>query len=77
MILSDMVGAERVNAALESAIANRTLSKAVLSRPRDKSKLRAVIALFEKAGEFFERILLFCLKNIQCCGIVYNDDLLD
>lgn len=53
MILSDMIGAERVAAALESAIANRTLSKAVLSRPRDKSKLRAVIALFEKAGELF------------------------
>ena len=51
MTTPDIQGAERVYAALESAIANRTLIKAVFSRPRDKSILRTVIALFEKNGQ--------------------------
>lgn len=53
MTVSEMIGAERVTAALESSIANRTLSKAVFSRPRDKKNLRASVALFEKNGELF------------------------
>ena len=53
MPINDMLGAERIYAALESAIANKTLVKAVFSRPRDKSILRVVVALFEKNGELF------------------------
>ena len=51
MTTPDIQGAERVYAALESSIANRTLIKAVFSRPRDKSIIRTVIALFEKNGQ--------------------------
>lgn len=53
MPVNDIPAAERIYAAIESAIANKTLVKAVFSRPRDKSVLRTVIALFEKNGEIF------------------------
>jgi len=53
MSVADIQGAERIYAAIEAAIANKTLIKAVFSRPRDKGVIRVVVALFEKSGELF------------------------
>ena len=59
MLISDMIGSERVYAVIESAIANKTLSKAIFSRPRDKGTVRTVVALYEKSGEVFVSVDTF------------------
>ncbi|MBR2459883.1 MAG: SAM-dependent methyltransferase [Clostridia bacterium] len=51
MLISDNAGFERVYTLIQNAIGNRTLSKMIMSRPRDKTMLRAVAMLFEKNGE--------------------------
>ena len=48
--IKQIAGFDRVLGVITRACENRTLSKAVLSRPRDKSAIRAVATLFEKGG---------------------------
>ena len=78
MPISDIIGAERIYSAIEAAIANKTLVKAVFSRPRDKSVVRSVIALFEKNGDLFVSIDTFMRdgkdirKNASAVGGVYS-----
>ncbi|MBQ9116165.1 MAG: SAM-dependent methyltransferase [Clostridia bacterium] len=63
MLISNIVGSDRVYTLTENAIGNRTLSKMILSRPRDKSTVRAVATLFEKGGELF-----LCLESFMTDG---------
>ena len=63
MEIKDIPGFDRVITFFESAISERRLSKTVLSRPRDKSVLRAQITLFEKNGA-----LSVAVETFMCDG---------
>lgn len=53
MEITDIAGFDRVFAIIEAAVANKTLSKLIMSRSRDKTILRTVVTLFEGSGELY------------------------
>ena len=57
----------RLKSEAETAITNRTLKKAVMSRPRSKENVKTVLTAFEKLGDIFFKSEAFMKdgKNIQ------------